>query len=69
MEAHALAKQCPYRLPFAVYRFTHSLHCLIQLTGTTAEKKCGKFLRLRRSRILTNVTYLIIEKEGLYITF
>lgn len=36
MEAHALAKQCPYRLPFAVYRFTHSLHCLIQLT---AEKK------------------------------
>lgn len=34
MEAHALAKQCPYRLPFAVYRFTHSLHCLTQLTGT-----------------------------------
>lgn len=23
--AHALAKQCPYRLPFAVYRFTP--HC------------------------------------------
>lgn len=36
MEAHALAKQCPYRLPSAVCRLrTHlSLHCLTQLTGT-----------------------------------